>query len=297
MLIDYDALSALSAILRHGSFEAAARELGLTQPAISQRIKALETRIGTVLVQRARPCIATEAGARLMRHAEEVGLMEKELSRDLGGLLPDPARPVRLAVTADSLAAWVLPGLARVTGLLYELTVDDQDHSAEWLKRGEVSAAITSFGGEIAGCNAYALGAQVYAATCSPAFFASYFADGVTAESLSRAPALTFNRKDALQRNWAERAAGTKVSYPTHFLPSTQGFTEAACLGIGWGLNPLSLVEKHLQDGSLVEPVPGLRLGTPLYWQIARQSAPALEPLTRAIRKRAREALDQATRM
>ena len=38
---------------------------------------------------------------------------------------------MRLAVNVDSLAIWVLPALAEVGGLLYDLTIDDQDHSAE----------------------------------------------------------------------------------------------------------------------------------------------------------------------
>ena len=42
MQLDRDQLAALSAVLRVGSFEGAADELGLTQPAVSLRIRALE---------------------------------------------------------------------------------------------------------------------------------------------------------------------------------------------------------------------------------------------------------------
>ena len=114
MQLDYDALAALAAILRTGSFDGAAAELGLTQPAISLRIKTLEDRVGAILIRRGRPCTATPTGARLNRHAEEVGLLEKTLTADLGGLLPDRDRPLRLAINADSLATWVLPALAEV---------------------------------------------------------------------------------------------------------------------------------------------------------------------------------------
>ena len=41
-MIDYPALAALAEIARRGSFDAAAQALGITQPAVSQRIKSLE---------------------------------------------------------------------------------------------------------------------------------------------------------------------------------------------------------------------------------------------------------------
>ena len=52
MQLDRAQLATLSAILRRGSFEQAAMDLGITQSAVSQRLRALEERIGAVLVQR-----------------------------------------------------------------------------------------------------------------------------------------------------------------------------------------------------------------------------------------------------
>ena len=55
MQFDSRQLAALSAILRLGSFEAAAGALGITQSAVSQRVKALEEQVGSVLVLRESP--------------------------------------------------------------------------------------------------------------------------------------------------------------------------------------------------------------------------------------------------
>ena len=52
MHLDYAQIAALTAILKSGSFEGAAHELGITQSAISQRLKALEEQVGTLLVHR-----------------------------------------------------------------------------------------------------------------------------------------------------------------------------------------------------------------------------------------------------
>lgn len=83
MLLDPNHLSALSSILRHGSFEAAAAELAVTPSAISQRIKALEDRVGAALIHRGTPCSGTPAGVRIAQHAEDIGLLEAKLAREL----------------------------------------------------------------------------------------------------------------------------------------------------------------------------------------------------------------------
>lgn len=281
-MFDYDQLLALAAILRSGSFDAAATELHVTPSAVSQRIRALEDRLGTPLVIRAQPCRATEAGARLARHVEDVQLLEAALKGDLG-TSPGAAR-VRIAVNADSLATWVLPGLAAVPDLLYDLVIDDQDHSADWLRRGEVQAAVTAHEIAIAGCDLQVLGRLRFCATASPDFAARWFATGVNADTLARAPALTFNLKDRLQRDWAQRIAGHAVALPTHYLGSSHGFVEAARLGLGWGMIPEPLICDDITSGRLVALVPDTPLDTPLVWQVSRVTATALAPLTKAIR-------------
>ena len=60
-------LEALVAIAEHGAFEAAARALHVTASAVSQRIRALETTAGQVLVSRTAPCRPTCCSSRWMR--------------------------------------------------------------------------------------------------------------------------------------------------------------------------------------------------------------------------------------
>jgi LysR family transcriptional regulator (chromosome initiation inhibitor) len=282
-MFEHPQLEALSAVIRLGSFDAAAADLSVTPSAISQRIKQLEDRIGMVLVQRGQPCTATSAAEKLVRHNDQRHLMEKTLANDLG-LMVDAAAPVRIAVTADSLASWLLPALAQVEGFLFDLTIDDQDHSETWLKQGEVAAAITSRTTPLQGCDCYPIGAMQYIATASPAFVERYFSDGLTAKNFSNAPALTFNAKDRLQRDWAASVLGKAVSIPTHYIASAHGFIDATLLGIGWGMNPRYLVEDHIEDGRLVPLAPDMPMKTPLTWQVSRLTAEALKPVTKAIR-------------
>ena len=295
MQLDPNHLAALSAVLRLGSFDGAAQALFVTPSAISQRVKALEEQVGTALVQRGQPCTGTEMGLRIAKHAEDLGLLEATLLRDIGMARRGPPPRLRVAVNADSLATWFVAAMAQADGVLFDLVVDDQDHSAEWLKRGEVSAAVTALEAPVRGCDMHVLGALDYRATASPAFMARWFAGGVTPEAIASAPCLTFNAKDQLQRRWIHTHLGPCPEPPQHFLPSTTAFVEAAELGVGWGLNPAGLVTEAVVAGRLVELRPNAGLLTPLSWQVSRLLASALAPVTRAVVKSARQNLIQAT--
>jgi LysR family transcriptional regulator (chromosome initiation inhibitor) len=290
-MLDPNQLAALAAVHRRGSFDLAAAALGVTASAISQRVKALEEQMGTLLIRRGQPCTATAAGLRLIRHHDEVSLLEQALHADLPQLTAGPLT-LRIAVNADSLATWVLPALAGCDGFLFDLVIDDQDVSQDWLRRGEVVAAITSHATVPPGCDSLPLGALRYLATAAPAYVARWMPKGPTASALAQAPALTFSDKDRLQEQWAARQCGTaRAACPTHRLASSQGFVEACLLGLGWAMNPEALVRPHLATGALVELAPGSALDVPLHWQFTRLAAPALAPLTRSIRAHAGRAL------
>ena len=160
-------------------------------------------RVGAVtahaaLVVRGQPCRPTEAGRRLCQHVDRVRLLEQELQGALPALAPEGLTRVALpiAVNADSLATWFAPAVAAFAAdapVLVELAVDDQDHTAAWLRSGAVLAAVTGTTRPPAGFNSRPLGAMRYLAAASPAYVARHFAGGVGAVSLSRAPSLVFN--------------------------------------------------------------------------------------------------------
>src|SRR3979490_3621733 len=87
-MLDYASLAAVATIVREGSFERAARALNVTPSAVSQRVKQLEERLGSVLIVRGQPCTATETGRLLCSHVEQVGMLEHELP----GARPKPTR-------------------------------------------------------------------------------------------------------------------------------------------------------------------------------------------------------------
>ena len=298
-MLDYVSLSAVAQVVRDGSFERAAQALHVTASAVSQRIKLLEERLGLALIVRGTPCTATEAGRWLCRHVEQVGMLERDLHGalpSLGALEAEGSRvTLRVAVNADSLATWFVDAAAAFTDTepaLRDFHVDDQDHTAEWLKNGEVLAAVTGTAKPAQGCHAVPLGHMRYVATASPAFVQRYMGAGVHAQSLAEAPCLVFNRKDQLQARWLSAVCGRAVEAPQHSLPNSHAFVQATLAGMGWGMNPLALVQAHLASGAVVRLQPDSDLLVPLVWQHARLKIPMLDRLTAAVQKAAKAALE-----
>ena len=297
-MLDYAALGALAAVIREGSFERAARALHVTPSAISQRIRLLEERVGCALVIRDQPCRATETGRRLCQHVDQVQLLEQDLQGTVPALAqaaPGVSRAtLPVAVNADSLATWLAPAIAAFAAghpVLLQVAVDDQDHTAEWLRSGAVLAAVSAMARPASGCNSRPLGDMRYLAAASPAFLQRHFAHGVGAASLALAPSLVFNAKDELQSRWVRRLCHRHVELPRHALPSPHAFVTAALAGMGWGLHPQALIQPHLDNGSLVELLPATPLDVPLYWHTARAASGLLDGLSAAILAAARTGL------
>ncbi len=289
-------LTAFAAVLEEGSFEAAARRLCVTPSAVSQRIKALEDRLGQVLVVRQPPCRPTPAGALLLRRVRPMQMLEAEALADF---LPEKSpgaktRPIAIAVNSDSLDTWVLGALAALHqqhGYLFDVRVDDQDHTLDLLRDGSVLGVVTADGVPMQGCAVQALGAMRYQAIAAPEFAARHFSAGVNAATLARAPMIVFNRKDALQWRFVRRITRARLSPPIHYLPTATGFVDAAALGLGWCLAPQALVQPALRAGRVVCIAPERWLDVPLHWQHAAVRSDTLQHIGAALRRAADTAL------
>ncbi len=289
MQLDLDQLQALAAAVAEGSFDAAARRLHVTPSAISQRIKALETSVGRVLLIRARPVRPTAPGETLLRAARQIETVTAEAARELGEE-SDSERPViAMAVNADSLATWLLPALAAVDPpLAFDLRRADETRTAELLRDGTVIAAVTASGDPVPGCAAQPLGRMRYRPRASPAFATRWFPTGVTVEALARAPVVTFDRTDQLQDRYLRRRSRRRLAPPRHYVPGSTAFVQAVRLGLGWGMVP------DLQAGSagdFVDFDPHGGIDVRLYWQQWRLRSSLLERVAAAVRAHAQLAL------
>lgn len=291
-------LAAFAAVLEEGSFEAAGRRLCVTSSAVSQRIKALEDRLGQVLVVRQPPCRPTPAGELLLRRVRPMQTLEAEALADF---LPEEsqgakARPIAIAVNSDSLVTWFLPVLSRLHddhGYLFDLHVDDQDHTLEFLRNGAVLGAVSGTAMPLQGCDVQFLGVMRYHAIASPSFAARYFGEGVNAAAFGRAPMISLNRKDELQWRFVRSITRARLAPPLHYLPTPSGVVEAAALGLGWCLAPDSMLAPALKRNDIVIVAPEHRLDVPLYWHHAAVRSSTLQRLGHVLTAVTKEVLHQ----
>ncbi|WP_171006498.1 LysR family transcriptional regulator ArgP [Pseudomonas sp. 2FG] len=283
ILFDYKLLSALAAVVEQAGFERAAQVLGLSQSAVSQRIKLLEARVGQPVLVRATPPAPTEIGRRLLNHVQQVRLLERDLqgqvpALDEGGL---PER-LRIALNADSLATWWAQAVAEFCAshrVLLDLVVEDQDVGLKRMRAGEVAACVCASDRPVSGARSLALGAMRYRALASPGFLARHFPTEVTPAALARAPAIVFGPDDLLQHRYLA-ALGVEGGFIHHLCPSSEGFIRLAEAGLGWGLVPELQVQRELARGELVELLPQQPIDVPLYWHHWRNGGELLGELT-----------------
>jgi LysR family transcriptional regulator (chromosome initiation inhibitor) len=293
-MLDARQLEALAAVVDHGGFGPAAQSLSLSLAAVSLRIKSLEDTLGQRLLVRGKQVRATPAGQALLGHVKQVRLMETDLLDGLqGGAQPRGGvrwQSLGVAINADSVASWFLPGVAALLQrhhVLLEILIDDQDHTHDALKSGDVTGCVTTLTTAMRGCVAEPLGVMRYRCVASPAVAQRCRTPrgAVSVHKLLAQPAVIFNRKDALQDAFLEQHFGLRQpNYPRHFAPAVEAFETAIELGLGWGMVP----EQHLAARpGLQEILPDATVDVVLYWQHWAHESLSAQRLTAAVKEAA----------
>ncbi len=308
---DPDALECLAAIVEEGGFERAAQRLSITQSAVSQRLRALEAQVGTVLIVRSRPLKPTSAGQLLLKHTKMLRLLRADLERDLKELAPSSLGGAReeerisIAINADSIATWAMQALTELAqqGLPMEIITDDQDFTQEWLREGHVLGCVTTLKQALRGCKVAPLGAMEYVAVAAPEFALQRLATKPGAEGKPRQPVLTphnfrdvpfvaFNRKDDMQSEFVSKAFGLKsVTLNQLFVPSSEGQVRAVLAGWGVSVVPRLLATPLLEQDLLVNVAPSHTLPIQLYWHCWNLESEVLDALSAALKQSAAASL------
>lgn len=269
-MLDYRSLEAFAAVVSEGGFERAGEKLGLTQSAVSQRVRQLEELAGTILVIRENPPRPSPAGERLLRHFVQTRELEAEAFAEVRSRPAAGFDRLTIAVNADSLSTWFLEATLafwKRRPALFDLRVDDQDRTLRFLKSGEACACLSAQEKSVTGCSALRLGAMEYRLCAAPAYAERWFPDGFTAEAAANAPVIHYNRDDGLQRQALRRCFGEGAPEPpAYYLPSTEQIFRVVNEGIGYCMIPLVQAADAVAKGDLVELHTAARTAVDLYW-------------------------------
>ena len=134
-------------VVRNGSIGAGARELGWTQPAVSQHLAALEKEVGTQLLLRSSSGITpTEAGRRLAAHAEAIAAQLHAAEEELADITALRRGTVRFGTFPSAAAVMLPPVLARLaeTAPDLDVTFDELEppDAVVALREGELDLAL-----------------------------------------------------------------------------------------------------------------------------------------------------------
>jgi LysR family transcriptional regulator (chromosome initiation inhibitor) len=301
-MLDARQLEALTAVVEQGGFSGAAKALSLTVAAVSLRIKSLEEVLGQRLLIRGKRVRATPAGQALLTHVRQIQLMEADLLSQIthpsgSGHTTVRWQSLSVAINADSVVSWFLPGVAGLLQrhhLLVDILIDDQDHTHDALKNGEVTGCVSTLAQPMRGCVAEPLGVMRYRCVATPALaeVCRTPAGRVTPHRLLSRPAIIFNRKDALQDVFlAQYFQLRDARYPRHFTPAIDAFEAAIELGMGWGMVPEVQLQQRHGRPPLVEVLPDAPVDVALYWHHWEREPLTAQRLTQAVRNAASRAL------
>ncbi len=293
-----DTMSDLSVFLkvaRERSFTRAAAKLGVSQSALSQTVRALETRLGVRLLTRTTRNLApTEAGERLLRTAaprfEEI---EAELA-SLSALREKPAGTVRISATENAAAAVLWPALQRVLPDYPDIKVEIViDYGLTNIVSERIDAGVRPGETLAQGMIAVPIGPDMRMAVVGAP---SYFADRTkprTPQELTGHNCINLrlpNHGNLYAWEFERDGRDVKVRVEGQIIVNTASLILSSALaGFGLAYLPEDTVRSHLKDRSLIRvladwcpPFSGYHL----YYPSRRQHPPAFALIVDALRYR-----------
>ena len=292
--MNIDHVKALAAVVDEGTVEGGAFVLGVTASAASQRIRALESKLGQVLIRRTNPITVTEAGTAVLRYARQVELLESEALDRLHGIEIDSLGPagsadgrrreptvLRVGVNADSMATWFRPIFAEAAAwddVVLRIDMVDQDKALPLLTSGEVLGTITSAESGGYGTRIERLGTMRYVAVAERSLFTRLSTDAEV--DLLQLPMVNFGQDDDLQFEFLRRC-GVAGRPPVSVVPGSAEFAASVAAGLGWGMVPVMQLAEL--DADLVEIGANPYIDVPLYWHRWTLASDKLDRLTGAL--------------
>lgn len=262
-ILDSRQLLAFAALARRGSFTFAAKDLFLTQSAISHAIKALEEDLGSRLVDRTgKRVLLTQAGEQFLRHAEKI-LREMELARTgLDTLTKWGHGRLRLGASTTT-CQYILPTVLRefkqsFPKCVIKIEPGDHLHQCELLRGNHIDLAIMLEPPGMADLTFIPLFQDELRFTVAP-LHPWARATRLTREAISEETLVLYNKTSYTFRLVSDYFREEKIILSNFIeLGSMEAIKELVKVGLGAGVLAPWVVRAELENGSLVS----LPLGT-----------------------------------
>ena len=302
-------LRAFEAVARHLNFRAAAEELSLTQSAVSRQIQALEDEVGAALFLRhTRAVELTSAGAQLLRAAgaalERIDAAVRQIRQSAG------RRSVAITTWASFASMWLIPRLEAFQREHPDIDIRiDASDAAVDLATADVDLALRYAVPSAMPAGAIRLFGEQLTPVASPWLLKEHRLTKVDdlanitlieagdahrtrhlewltwqrwMDSFAQPTAPAGARKGKTGADQAKAAKAKLTPQRWLYFNYAHQIVQAALTGQGVALARLPLVAESLASGALVEPLPQMRLDSPLvYWLVVAPRS-AMRPEVRA---------------
>ena len=255
---------AFAGTARHGSFAAAARELGVAPSTLAKAVARLEATLAVRLFHRTtRQVRLTPDGERLFHRCERVLAEIDDLQAEAAGTQAAPQGTLKVDLPVTYGKRFVLPLLAglqlRHPGLALDIRLSDRNGD---LVRDATDLAVRIGPLDDSTLVAKRIDQQELVLCASPAYLAERGTPRRGEELASHAAIVFRLPSSGRDRPWQLRLRGQPVELaprPALRISETEGLAEAALLGCGVVQLPDYVVERELADGRLVELLPSCR--------------------------------------
>jgi DNA-binding transcriptional LysR family regulator len=261
MSLLHPGLEAFMAVVRHGTVHGAAREIGLSQTGVTQRLRVLERELGcTLFIRSRRGMRPTAEGEALIRYGQRAGDLEGELLALVRRA--DPAASVRVTMTGPSslMRSRVIPAttavLAEFPGVTLSFVLDDQNAGLAALKTGQAQLAVLPQGDVVDELDAKPLRPSRQVLVGPGAWAKRDLADVVARERI-----IDFNEgDDATFAFLREHELLGGARRRRHLVNNPDALAAMVAEGLGYTVLAEDFAAPWLADGRLVDLCPGRRL-------------------------------------
>ncbi|MDA8321235.1 MAG: LysR family transcriptional regulator [Actinomycetota bacterium] len=259
-MTDSELLRSFLAVYRAGSVTEAAVHRGISQPAVSQQLAALERIAGARLFIRGPGGVTpTQRGRELYaRAAGPVEALEQVLGELRGSAEVPPRRPVRLGSSPEYFAAVLLPRLAELD-LPVTAAFGNDESLLALLDHGELDLAVTSTTPARRSMRATPIGARRFSLAAAPGALPPGPLGSVPelADWLMTQPWVSYSLELPITRRFWQSVLGRPFTMrPRLVAPDLRAVLRAVELGIGVSLLPAFVCAEPLAEGRIAEPYP-----------------------------------------
>lgn len=252
---DLELLATFLEVHRAASITAAAARLGMSQPAVSERIARLEQQAGEPLFTRSRAgVVATAAGDRLaLRVAEPVDRLREVWAEPI----PTETAAVRIGGASDVVAARLVPALAPLVarGLRVDFALGLADDLLDAAERGELDLVLSSVRRASPGLRYRGLIDEEFALIGAPALARTIDPDRLSedpAAALAHLPLVAYAADLPIVRRYWRSQFGRRPANPVAMVvPDLRAVLAAVVAGVGVSAIPRYLADRAVSAGTV----------------------------------------------